>query len=354
MADYRSGACSGFDYAAFWTGSLLRGVAAQIVAARARGFDPREAFVCGLLADVGELALATAQPEAYAELLGHAGQMRARLRRAERERFGIDHAELCVELLQRWTLPAALVQAVRDFHARAVQRPATWLLTLAEAIARGAAAHASPAWQQVALDAAARLGFGAGDLNVLAGAAVREAAQWAPLLALPVAAVAAADYQEYASPARAGDGMVPTLSVVIADDNDDDRDLMRHALVRAGHSVHAVASGQEALEAFLAVLPQMIIADWDMPKMDGVALCRTLRATRLGRDLYVILHTARAGDRDLTAGIEAGADDFVAKSAGHDVLLARVSAGARAVERQRIVAGEFRAARRLAVELAGR
>ncbi|MCZ7563112.1 MAG: hypothetical protein M5U08_04260 [Burkholderiales bacterium] len=44
----------------------------------------------------------------------------------------------------------------------------------------------------------------------------------------------------------------------------------------------------------------------------------------------------------------------MAKSAGHDVLLARVSAGARAVERQRIVAGEFRAARRLAVELAGR
>jgi DNA-binding response OmpR family regulator len=116
--------------------------------------------------------------------------------------------------------------------------------------------------------------------------------------------------------------------------------------------VQPVASGDAALAAIASGQPQMVITDWEMPGMDGIALCRALRATRLGRSLYVIMYTSHGEDSELIAGIEAGADDFMVKSADSDVLLARVRAGARASRHTGGIASEFRDARHVAVELA--
>lgn len=177
-------------------------------------------------------------------------------------------------------------------------------------------------------------------------------AEWAPMLELPVPAVAVADYREYESPGPdAGHQDVP-LSIVLVDDSADDCYLASHALQRAGHRVHAVSSSEEALAAIASVLPQMVITDWEMPGMHGTDLCRALRATRMGKDLYLILCTGRNRDCDLIAGIEAGADDFMVKPANPDVLLARVGAGTRASRRAGGMAGDFRDARLVAVELA--
>lgn len=358
--DYRTGRCVAFDYPAFWSGSLLRGVASQAIAARVQGVDPQEAFVCGLLAHVGRLALATAHPQAYAGLLERESGGGARLRRAERERFATDHAELGVALLERWNFPENPVRTVREFHAIMARadgygavdcRPA-WMMVLADALAQESAPGAPPAWRQVVLDVAARLGLDADALNALVADVVREMAEWAPLLELPVPAVAAADYREYASPGPDAANQGPPLIIVLVDDNADDRYLASYALQRAGHHVHAVSSGEEALEIITSVLPQMVITDWEMPGMNGIDLCRALRATRMGDDLHLILYTGRGRDRDLVAGIEAGADDFMVKSASSDILLARVGAGARASRRAGVMAGEFRDARLAAVELA--
>ena len=357
--DYRSGQCAAFDYAGFWSGTLMRGAASQTVAAHVGGFNPQEAFICGLLADIGRIGLATAQPRVYAELLerepGGAG-----LRTLERERFATDHAELSVALLAHWQLPGGLVRRVGEYHAILSQTAAldtsamkpAWIMVLAQALAQGAVANAPAAWKQVALDAAARLDLDSDALNALAAGTVQEMSAWAPLLALPVPIAAAADYRAYESPDADAAARRGGLNIVLVDDDESDRYIVRHTLEEAGHHVHAVASGDEALAAIASRLPQIVITDWDMPGMDGVTLCRALRATRVGKDLYVILYTGRDKDRDLVAGIEAGADDFMVKSSSAEVLLARVDAGARAARRVGAVAGEFRDARQVAVELA--
>lgn len=358
--DYRSGHCPAFDYSAFWAGSLMRGLAAQAVAARIGKCDPQEALVCGLLVDIGRLALATAQPRAYADILEQKVDDGAGLRRAERESFGTDHAELCIALLERWSLPEAQVLAIREFHAVRTQMIAqgaslsrrVWIMVLAEALAQGAVASAPQAWKQVALDAATRLGLDTDALNGLAADMVRELSAWAPLMDLPVPAAVVTDYAAYERPGPEAAGSHRPLNILVVDDSEDDRDLVRYTLEAAGHHVHAVSSADAALAAIAATLPELVLTDWEMPGMNGVALCRALRATRLGKGLYVIMYTGHSSESELVAAIEAGADDFMSKPASAEVLLARVNAGARGLRHTVGVAGEFLDARRMAVSLA--
>lgn len=359
--DYRSGHCAAFDYGNFWMESLQRGVSAQAIASRVGGLDPGDAFVCGLLADIGRIALATAQPRAYADLITRVGGNGTRLRQAERERFGTDHADLGAALLERWSFPDHLVRTVRAFHTRNddadtvgdAALPLTRMMVLAEALAKSFTANAPPAWMQVALEVAAHLGIDAAALNAITTDMMDEMLDWAPLLDMPIPATTdASDYREYASPGPNAAGMEQPLNILLVDDSEDDRDLTRYTLERAGHRVQTVASGEDALAAIASGLPHMVITDWEMPGMDGIALCRALRATRLGRNLYVIMHTGYGKESDLIAGIEAGADDFVVKSATAYTLLARVAAGAGRLQRTGDIADEFNGARLLAVELA--
>ncbi len=358
--DYRSGYCTVFDYPTFWTESLLRGLSAQAIASRVGGFDPQEAFVCGLLADIGRLALATAHPRDYAELLVRAGNDGASLSHLERERFGADHTELGVALLEHWNLPEALVRAVSVFHAvargadveDAVAVRKAWIMVLAQALAQAVGAGAAPAWKQVALDAAARLALDTDALNVLAADMLREASAWTPLLDLPAPAVAVTDYRDYESPPENTGGAHRPLDILLVDDSEDDRDLVRHVLEGAGHRVLAVASGSDALAVISSRRPELVITDWDMPGMNGIDLCRALRATRMGRGLYLIMYTGHGKESDLVAAIEAGADDFMSKPISSQVLLARVNAARRSSRHVEGIVVEFRDARLVAVDLA--
>ncbi len=361
VSDYRAGRCVPFDYGAFWTGSLLRGASSQAVAARAGGFDPQLAFVCGLLAGIGRLALATVQPQEYGELIDRDdGRGGASLRRMERDRFGIDHAELGAVLMERWTFPESMVRTVREFYAL-MDRPEgqstsgyrrAWIMLLAEALMRGPAENAPAAWGQVALDAAAQLDLDAGTLSGIAADAAQAMSEWAPLLNLTASALNPIDYEAYARPdadiPRTGD----VLDIVLVEDDESDRCLARAMLEEAGHRVHALASADEALAVIATGKSQMVIADWEMPDMDGIALCNTLRSTRVGRDLYVILYSGRNRGEELIAAIDAGADDFTAKSASPEILLARVNTGGRVLRRMDCRAGEFQRARTLAVGMA--
>lgn len=341
VSDYRRGGCARFDYQAFWTGALLRGLAARALAARLGTGDPQEALACGLLAEIGRLALATAQPAAYGELLAAHGQHGARLRSAERERFGIDHGALGAALLERWTMPAGLVASVEGYFAPPVTadgpdragRRIAWTLVLAEAVARAAAAPAGErgAWTHLALEGAARLDADAEMLEEVAGEVAREALSWAPLLELPVPAMDAPDFAGYADTGSAETDDRAGLRILLVDDDESDRLLGQRALEKAGHQVRLAADGHEALASIAAAPPQLVIADLDMPRMDGFDFCRRLRESRLGECIYVIALTGRERHEDLVECIHAGANDFVAKSPAPEALLARVRAAARTV-----------------------
>lgn len=367
--DYRHGPCVGFDYQAFWTGSLLRGLSARAIAERVRAGDPQEALACGLLAEIGRLAFAASQPDAYAELLVLHGQRGAALRAAERERFGLDHGDLGSALLERWTVPVDLVRAVGGYFSPPLHvdgpgrsgRRMVLTLTLAETLARSLVASGGEreAWKHVAIEGATALEVEPELLDEVAGEVAAELPDWAPLLDLPVQALVQPGFQAYAriDPALSVVPAAPAanasgLRILLVEDDESAALLAQIALEEAGHRVSVVTDGRQALAAVLAELPQLVITDLNMPHMDGLALCRRLRETAIAKALPIIALTSNERAEDLVDSIAAGANDFVSKFSPPEVLLARVRAAARTIACNEELLSELAGVKALASDLA--
>lgn len=127
-------------------------------------------------------------------------------------------------------------------------------------------------------------------------------------------------------------------TVVIAEDEADSRALLQRHLERAGYHVRAFSNGRDALDAVRDLGEAVVIADWSMPVMDGIDLCRALRAycaNEVIRFCYVILLTAHSDKERIVAGLDAGADDYLTKPYHGTELLARLRAGQRIAALQR-------------------
>lgn len=119
------------------------------------------------------------------------------------------------------------------------------------------------------------------------------------------------------------------MNVLIADDDEISRDLLEHLLRRAGYEVHAVDNGVDALEAVREQNFRLVITDWDMPRLNGIDLCRQIRSTDVNGYVYVIVLTSHRGASAIVEGMSAGADDFVSKPFHPQELLVRLRAGER-------------------------
>src|SRR5512143_981342 len=106
LDQYRKGACEAFDYQAYWSHSLLMALTMQALGQRVRVAAADELFVCGLLAQVGQLALATAYPDEYSMVLNtyHANSDQP-LFAHERARLETDHGELGIIMMADWGIP---------------------------------------------------------------------------------------------------------------------------------------------------------------------------------------------------------------------------------------------------------
>ena len=124
------------------------------------------------------------------------------------------------------------------------------------------------------------------------------------------------------SDVRAGAPLSDTVLVV--DDNADMREYLRKLLSPRFNVVTAI-DGAEALAAIDARLPDLVLTDVMMPKLDGFALLKALRGNDRTRDIPVVLLSARAGEESRIEGIDAGADDYVVKPFSVRELHARVS-----------------------------
>jgi len=123
--------------------------------------------------------------------------------------------------------------------------------------------------------------------------------------------------------------------VLVAEDDDATRLRLEHLLTKWGHRVTSVSRGDVALEILTpSGPPHLAIIDWMMPGLDGIDLCRALRARKSDTYTYVILITARDDPESMLVGLEAGADDFLAKPVAPEELRARLRAGHRIVELQ--------------------
>jgi len=118
-------------------------------------------------------------------------------------------------------------------------------------------------------------------------------------------------------------GMNARLRILVIDDDDDIRLLLRELLERAGYSVDEAPDGKTGLRQLFANAPALVILDVTMPDMDGY---QTLERIRDLSDVPVIMLTARGSELERVRGLTHGADDYVAKPFGRQELLARVQA----------------------------
>lgn len=125
------------------------------------------------------------------------------------------------------------------------------------------------------------------------------------------------------------------MQILIAEDDATSRLMLAAMVKRNGHDVVETEDGAQAWEALQqANAPRMAILDWMMPEMDGLEVVRRVRALELERPPYLIMLTAKDEKADIVAGLEAGANDYLAKPFDHGELRARIEVGRRLADMQ--------------------
>jgi len=114
--------------------------------------------------------------------------------------------------------------------------------------------------------------------------------------------------------------------ILVVEDDPDIAELLRHYLERASHDVDVLTQGHGALAWLRERLPDLVILDRMLPGLDGLEICRQIRATPALTDLPVMMVTARAEESDRIAGFELGADDYITKPFSAKEVVARVNA----------------------------
>lgn len=367
VSSYRKGKCDAFDYPGYWSNSLARAVAAQTLSRELRLIQPAEAYICALLSGIGRLALASVHPKSYSEVLNRVGRDRhgAPLSQAEREVFGIDHDEIAAAMLADWKLPDAHGQAIATYERPASEdsggnRGLTALRTVLRVVApiadifRAKPGEHARLWSRF-VDASRLLDTSVGQLNGICDEIVNEWRDWGNVLAVPTQSVpkfaeiaemevppdvpeadttAAATMGDIDATIAAPDedaALIQKLVVLAVDDDPITRRLLVSQIEKNGYEAVEASNGAEALEKALESNPHIVVTDWMMPEMDGMELCRALRRTEIGSDMYVLLLTGREDEENAVEAFDAGVDDFIVKPFNPKILKSRMSAGERIV-----------------------
>jgi CheY-like chemotaxis protein len=133
------------------------------------------------------------------------------------------------------------------------------------------------------------------------------------------------------------------LRILIAEDDPVNRCLLEELLTEWGHEVVVCAEGLAALQALQTdAALRLAILDWQMPGMEGIAICRQVRTMPLAPPPYLILLTVRQEKEHIVAGLQAGANDYVTKPFDAEELRARVNVGIHMLDLQQNLAERVR------------
>ena len=125
------------------------------------------------------------------------------------------------------------------------------------------------------------------------------------------------------------------VKVLVAEDEYTTRLMIQVCLEKWGYRVDSVADGKEAWKLLNKEnSPEVAILDWEMPELDGLELCRRIKALDRESPIHVIMLTARDTKRDILQGFDAGADDYITKPFNDDELRARIRVAERIVRIQ--------------------
>jgi diguanylate cyclase (GGDEF)-like protein len=365
---HRSGRCAAFDYDRYWAASLVRAIAARRISADMKFGTPIEAYVLGLLSEIGRLVLASVHPEDYALVLAKSdASSRAEQCRAERERFDIDHVEIATFLMEEWGLPPLFGQALQAFEGNDDASPDEDREAAGHArVLHGANALAeiytcSPANEVATWELnkhelerlRKRLGSSVEAFDLFCDSIGDE---WVEKgRPVDLAPRERADVLQFGNrtdsgarpfgrrsqrtprskdPASDGrnDRAADTLRILAVDDDPFSLKLLERAVLKAGHEVQCASDGNQALQIALETNPHVVIADWMMPNMDGIDLCKALRRIDAGRDTFFILVTGRGDEDRVVEAFDAGVDDYIVKPFNPRLLLARIKGGQRVIQ----------------------
>jgi adenylate cyclase len=112
--------------------------------------------------------------------------------------------------------------------------------------------------------------------------------------------------------------------ILIVDDHETNRDIFAKRLATQGYELCQATDGEEALDAAKTLHPDLVLLDVMMPKLNGIEVCRRLKGDAALPFMSIILVTAKSDTKDVVAGLDAGADEYLAKPVDHVALLARV------------------------------
>jgi len=117
--------------------------------------------------------------------------------------------------------------------------------------------------------------------------------------------------------------------IVVIEDEDDIRELIRYNLEKDGYRVLGARSGEEGLALVRSALPNLVMLDLMLPGIDGLQVCREIKADERLQAIPIVMVTARGEEPDVVSGLELGADDYVSKPFSPKVLVARVKTALR-------------------------
>jgi len=123
--------------------------------------------------------------------------------------------------------------------------------------------------------------------------------------------------------------------ILIVEDEKYTRLIIEKLLSKNNYEVYTATNGKDALDIVEEVMPKLIIADWNMPVLNGLDLCKAVKHNDKFKTIYFILFTAKISLEDRVEGLDSGADDFMIKPTENEELLARVRTGIRVVNLQR-------------------
>lgn len=129
--------------------------------------------------------------------------------------------------------------------------------------------------------------------------------------------------------------------VLLAEDSLVERLRLRAILEKAGYEVEEAEDGQQALERLRREFIPLVVSDWQMPRMDGLELCRQIRQDLKRADCYFLMLTGRSSREDLLEAFASGTDDFLTKPVDRDELLARLRVGERLYKLQADLASQY-------------
>src|SRR5512139_1655489 len=121
-----------------------------------------------------------------------------------------------------------------------------------------------------------------------------------------------------------GDIVTTPPLILLVDDNPTNLDILQARLAAHNYGILRATDGEEALALAREKQPALILLDVMMPKMDGIEVCRRLRADPSLPFMPIIMVTSKADSKDVVAGLEAGADEYLTKPVDHAALVARV------------------------------